>query len=144
MKEMQGDLFQLLAPICIPTNGCLKKNGAAVMGAGVAKQAKQRFKNIDKSLGFLIDLQGNHVHLISGVPPIFSFPTKDHWRDGGDLRLVVRSAYELSELIARMMHPFKNVYLPRVGCGLGGMNWENVVKPALNGILDDTFIVVTP
>lgn len=37
--------------LCITTNGYIKKNGCAVMGAGVAKQARDRFDGLDRLLG---------------------------------------------------------------------------------------------
>lgn len=47
--------------IVIPTNGVLKANGDAVMGAGLAKQAAQRFPTLPKLLGQAIRDTGNAV-----------------------------------------------------------------------------------
>ena len=42
MIEQKIDLWEAIkdAPICITTNGTVKKNGAAVMGAGCAKETE--------------------------------------------------------------------------------------------------------
>ena len=39
--------------------------------------------------------------------------------------------------------PAGSIYLPHVGCGLGGLDWAKV-GPALAGVLDDRFIAVDP
>jgi hypothetical protein len=36
------------------------------------------------------------------------------------------------------------VVMPRVGCGLGQLDWDNQVKPLLEMYLDDRFWVVSP
>ena len=51
MKEISGDLFSLTIinfadAICITTNGVVKKTGKAVMGAGCALSAREKFKNM--------------------------------------------------------------------------------------------------
>lgn len=47
--------------IVIPTNGVLKSNGEAVMGAGLAKQAAQRFPTLPQLLGQAIRHTGNRL-----------------------------------------------------------------------------------
>lgn len=47
--------------IGIPTNGYVSRNGAGVMGAGLAKQAKDRFPGIEYDLGKLLKTEGNQV-----------------------------------------------------------------------------------
>lgn len=52
MKEAQGDLWTLPAEFrCITTNGIWSKNtGEAVMGAGVALDAKRRYPDLPRRL----------------------------------------------------------------------------------------------
>ena len=64
----------------------------AVMGRGVALQAKSRFPGIEHALGKLIREYGNHVGVIprlAGWPPVaaISFPVKHHWRQAARSRL---------------------------------------------------------
>lgn len=129
--------------VCITTNGIVKRDGKAVMGAGIAKQANDLY--------FLDEELANHLLSSGNVPHIFakkgrnnchliSFPTKYNWRDNSDLNLIARSAQLLVELVTR-----RNItacYLTPPGCGCGKLDWETQVKPVLEPILDDRFVIV--
>lgn len=66
MVEKQGDLWtQSVDAICITTNGFVRGNGMAVMGAGLAKQAAQRYPGIEFTLGYQIHQGGNHVYVLT-------------------------------------------------------------------------------
>jgi hypothetical protein len=67
MQVIRKDIFSLedFDAICITTNGFVKRSGAAVMGAGVAKQAKKRWPYIDYQVGENIDLFGNVPFLLT-------------------------------------------------------------------------------
>lgn len=137
--------------ICITTNGVVKRNFAAVMGAGVAKQCAELFPSVPLMLGSLIASAGNTVHYL-GVHSmvnkygntvnycIFSFPTKNHWRSKSDIRLIKKSAYEM--VVEANNRALKKIYLPKVGCLNGGLDWDAEVYPAIKDILDDRFIAI--
>lgn len=91
MREKRGSIWKYLeepnTAICITTNASVTKSGEAVMGAGVARQAKERFPEIPKRLGLFLTMnaerfgvenetQWNIPYLIWHEPMIFSFPTK--------------------------------------------------------------------
>ena len=66
MEVIEGDLFeQDCNAICIPTNGALDKAQNAVMGAGVAKQAKARWPFLPSQIGNYIKAFGNNVWCIT-------------------------------------------------------------------------------
>ncbi len=166
MKEAVADLFSFIGKadaICITTNGSTKMNGAAVMGRGCAKEAKERFKGIDHILGSSLRKNGNSVQVLmkSENTAIVSFPVKpgdvrSHyqvnkcsiraegyyitpgWSMKADQRIIEHSAKELKELADK--NNWQTVVLPRPGCGNGRFKWEDV-KPLLKD-LDDRFIVV--
>jgi hypothetical protein len=71
MREITGNLFDQTNAdaICIPTNGYVKKNGYAVMGAGVALDACKRWPGIDDSLGILLYNMGNRPFLLTSSHP---------------------------------------------------------------------------
>ena len=148
MREITGDIWVLNAAphyryVAVPTNGVVKADGCLVMGAGVAKQARDRFRgvrdcgipSIDTYLGEKVSKHGNRVFLYDGSPDdpsnsdfrCFSFPTKHHWRDPSDLDLIIESWCSLAQHACSMGI---EVYMPRPGCGLGGLQWEEV-KAAL-------------
>ena len=144
MKEVHGDLWDAKADIIvITTNGATRKDGAAVMGRGVALQAKNRYSGIEHILGELIRQNGNHVIMITGnIPKIISFPVKHHWREKADLKLISQSAIELALLVDRLsgVAGLHTVALPRPGCGNGRLRWEDV-RSIIRPILDDRFTV---
>lgn len=148
MKEIKGNIFEVEADaICCPTNGIVKQNGELVMGAGLAKQFAERYLWLPKRLGREVSEQGNvvavcQVDTTTGEPDVVSFPTKHHWKFPSDLDLIKKSAKALVQWTDHF--GWKKVVLPRVGCGLGQLDWETQVKPVLEEILDDRFYVITP
>lgn len=151
MREVIGNIWEVEGDwLIIPTNGSVKKDGTAVMGRGLALQAKQRFPGIEKSLGKGLSNAGNVLHVIRKTekePVLLSFPVKYDWKDEADLDLIRESArelrrYWLGTVIGTGNRPAK-VLLPRVGCGNGRRKWGEV-KPILEEELpDDSFVVVS-
>jgi len=149
MLEIRGDIFELQADaIGITTNGIVRKNGNAIMGAGVAKAANDRYPGIDQRLGKYLRQYGNRVfilHRASTSPwedeprELFSFPTKEHWRHPSSLELIERSAKQLVDLADK--RDWQQVILPQPGCGLGGLDWQQQVRPLLAEIWDQRFII---
>lgn len=147
MKEINGNLFDYPV-IVIPTNGIVKSNGKLVMGAGVALEARNKFKDIDKYFGKQVQLFGNIVHyneyhlhsnIIEIATIVFSFPTKHHYNNNSDLNLIENSTKQLISKVNILK--LKEIYLPKVGCGKGNLDWSQV-KSLLDKYLDDRFILV--
>jgi O-acetyl-ADP-ribose deacetylase (regulator of RNase III) len=139
VMEINADLWETEADArCVTTNGVVKSGGRLVMGAGVAKQARDRYPGIDKRLGDLVKLFGNTPHYLPDIG-VMSFPTKHNWRDESDPALIAASA-KAAVLLANA-HGLKRIVLTRPGCGLGRLDWREV-RELLLPILDDRFIVV--
>ena|ERR1700677_2040567 len=145
MKEAELDVFEHLKSfdgLCIPSNGDVTNRGEAVMGRGVALLAKLRWPSIPKQLGSRIRSFGHQACLIAryeGIP-IFSFPTKMHWRDRmSDIDLIVHSARRLVELADE--ERLKAVACPFPGIGAGGLDPEEV-RAKIAPILGDNFVVL--
>ena len=140
MREVEGNLWDYPADWrVIPTNGFVKRNGAAVMGRGLALQATERFPGLAYVLGKELLEQGNHVHLLPEFS-LVTFPVKHNWWEDASLELIERSVKELKLLF--VTGDMLSVSLPRVGCGNGRLSWDDV-KPLLVG-LDYRFTVVYP
>lgn len=144
MLEITGNIFDSNSwshkhmtteiALCITTNGVVKANGQAVMGAGVARAFALAYPQLPKILGQKLARSGNQVHylLTDGDVHIMSFPTKHHWRDSSDLSLIKNSARTLAELA--VIKPDCTFVLTRPGCGLGGLSWpmvRDVISPTL-------------
>lgn len=141
MIEVEDDLWNyhdIGFPVVITTNGIVRGE-SNVMGRGVALQAAQRFPSLPRQLGRTILATGNHVYWFQEFR-LLTFPTKHDWHDKSDLTLIERSAYELKRMADRIRE--KMIFLPRPGTGSGGLLWSVEVKPVIEPILDDRFVIV--
>jgi len=147
MHILRADLFSetiLLHAnaIAITTNSILRADGKAVMGAGVARAAAQKWPDLPVLLATELRTRGNHVALLKTIAStptplhLLSFPTKHHWKDDSDPALIVRSAVELAAWADD--HGWRRVYMPPAGCSNGRLKWAEV-EPILSPILDDRF-----
>lgn len=128
--------------VCCPVNSVVNAHGSLVMGAGLARAMWDRFPRLPAVFGIMFEGQGPGVYLTSitnktaRLYSVVSFPTKHHWRDPSDLELVRRSAAALMK-----SDGFDRCFVPKVGCGLGGLDWEFQVKPMLMEALDGRFLI---
>ena len=134
------------------SNGIIRKGGLAVMGAGIAKYARDNLAGIDAVLGSMLTKYGNHAYFLGSftdmhrqikslAPSIFvvSMPTKNDWRDPSDINLIKQSAHELMALADR--NNLRKLYLPAPGCSNGRLDYISDVRSAISGILDNRFTV---
>lgn len=149
--EIFGDIWdyyqQPNTVILITTNGDVTKAGKAVMGRGVALQAKTRIPKIDKTLGRFIKWYGNRVLWLEAnevtYSGMMSFPVKHHWREKADLELIKKSALDLKELAEKDY--LRDFILPRPGCSNGGRSWILEVAPLLRSLdLPENILVISP
>lgn len=144
MIEATGNIWTVEADAtCVTTNGIVKRNGEAVMGAGIALQAKNRYPNLPMQLAKRLLLFGNHVFIITQPDGrnIATFPTKHDWKLDSSLTLIENSCEELVELVNK--RGWSKVVLTRPGCANGKLSWSDV-KPILEKHFDDRFVVITP
>lgn len=145
MIEATGNLWTYPADVrVITTNGFVKVNGEAVMGAGCAKEAAKRWPELPKLLAKHIKEAGNTVYQFpasSGILNLVAFPVKHNWWEPADPALIEKSCQELVALAGMYDHSTIFV-IPRPGCGNGRLRWEDV-KPILERYLDDRFHVIT-
>lgn len=138
LREEHGDLWARHAAgfwVGVTTNGVTRRDGACVMGRGVAKEAATRFPGLPYALGAMLRRDGNHVCFFP-VYRMITFPVKHHWREPADLQLIEQSARELVSDLTLVFRGAKPVYLVRPGCGNGGLDWPTVravLAPILGG-----------
>lgn len=154
MLKEYGNLWELADEGCnalvITTNGFVRKDGQAVMGRGIAKEAADRFPELPKELGTLLRNHGNQCYPLWGYTAytIVTFPVKPvwgpngvpGWRANAELPIIKQSAEELVALADK--YEWTDILLPRPGAGYGHLKWEDV-EPMLSNILDNRFTVVT-
>jgi hypothetical protein len=143
MQEVLNDIWKLHKLgfwIVIPTNGFIRNDGTCVMGRGLALQASIKFPNMPKELGNMLQQYGN---LIFAFPEyrLFTFPVKYNWWEKADLDLIKKSCKGLVTITHYNWSNIpKPVYIPRVGCGNGKLNY-NDVKPILEENLNNDFTI---
>jgi O-acetyl-ADP-ribose deacetylase (regulator of RNase III)/uncharacterized protein YwgA len=129
-----GDLFAQSSEALVNTVNCV-----GVMGKGVALEFKKRWPSNYVDYKRLCDRKqlrpGRvYVHEVGdmfgshGPRFIINFPTKDHWRSKSKLEFVEAGLDALSEALQK--YKISSVALPPLGCGNGGLSWEDV-KPLI-------------
>lgn len=154
-KEYNGNIFILpkndSQDAClVTTNGIVRNDGKAVMGAGIAKYCRDTFHGVDRLLGTLLKEHGNHVYDLGlcFIPEnratfrLFSFPTKQDWKEDSKPELIRQSCKEMMEQADR--HGIDTVYMPCPGCSNGKLDYWHDVRPILEEELDDRFIICIP
>jgi hypothetical protein len=150
--------YEYTSTIGIPTNGYIAKNGSGVMGRGLALQAKNRYKGIERNLGDLIKTQGNVVGYIWKNPNILAIPVKpshlliETTEDFKQVLPRVRNLYDIGfvvpgfhcrasiDIIERSLqqlilfiteHNISSVHIPMLGCGNGDLSPSKDFAPLL-------------
>lgn len=127
----KGDIFDdfdSLDYVGITTNSILNKQGGLIMGAGIAKTAKQRNKCLPSLFGCQIKAKevegGFYGVLVQGK--YFAFQTKRHWKDKSDIQDVIRSINILKRGAEK--YPDKMFGLPFPAINNGGLGWKDVIS----------------
>jgi hypothetical protein len=146
MLEATGDIWLLARHevICITTNGDVKGDGSCIMGRGTALRAKQRYPLLPYEIGQALMAAGEFptvtYHTLRGYRVLVTFPVKYHWYETANLELIENSTRLLRKTADRLK--WKHIFVPRPGCGNGGLVWEEVL-PILLPYFDDRFTLVT-
>lgn len=139
MREIEGDAWQIPCDVlCITTNGTVREDGRNIMGGGIARQAVETYPGIDLEYGNMIRHHGHHCFLIRDL---VMFPTKDTIQTPATIKRILESIYDV-KLLADV-YRWRDILLPRPGSGLGGLSWHMQVRPAIERVLDDRFIIVS-
>lgn len=126
--------------ICITTNGYVRKDGACVMGAGIAKQFKDIIPELPYKLGSYIEEYGNRCFILckwNGVQ-LASFVTKHRFDQKSDIQLIKKSCKQMMKIADK--YGYKNIALPKPGCSNGKLRWSEV-RDVIEPLLDDRFII---
>jgi len=148
MKEIKGNILDYINrvdAVCVTTNSVIKRDGTAVMGAGVAKSFALKYPMLPKALADNIKTYGNVTNYlptpVTQKAQILSLPTKAHWKNNSDIKLIEQSLKRLVEITDK--ENYKYVLLVRPGCSNGGLNWETDVKPLCKKLLNDRFYIIS-
>lgn len=142
------DYQTAITPIVIPTNIGWDRNRYNVMGAGLAKQAAEEYRWLPKWYGGICSKYKDKTSVMMHPEiPLILFPVKPlnkikpwlSWQYSANLELIEKSCTQLASIPRRV----SRIYLPLVGCGNGGLEFEEVY-PLLNKYLNnpDRFTLV--
>ena len=120
----QGDIFNI-PNIFNYAHGC---NCAGAMGKGIALQFRERFPQMYKEYKQLCQTGNFKVGSVFLYKTdngwIFNLGTQESWKTKAQLQDIKKSIETMFSL-ARQNHISK-IALPKIGAGLGGLNWEEV------------------
>ena len=117
-------------------------NCVGVMGKGLALQFKQTFpenfqlykaaceqKRVVPGQMFVVDLDGAERPWF-----VVNFPTKRHWRSRSRLGDIDSGLTALVQESVRQ--EWQSIAIPPLGCGLGGLDWDDV-RPLIEDRFSD-------
>jgi O-acetyl-ADP-ribose deacetylase (regulator of RNase III) len=149
IKVTKGNLLKAPAEALVNT-----VNTVGVMGKGVALQFRQAYPEMyrayekacdakDVRLGQVqvFDLGG----LVGGPRWIINFPTKGHWKAKSRLEDIKSGLADLTATVERL--GIRSVALPPLGCGNGGLDWDDVlprIQEAFRGLPEVQVLVFPP
>lgn len=124
-----GNLLESTAECLINTVNC-----EGYMGKGIAYQFKLRFPENNKDyvrackIG---ELKVGKLHyFLEDGKVIINFPTKDKWRNQSKIEYIDDGLNELIKLLPNLN--VKNIAIPPLGCGNGGLDWNEVKSLIMN------------
>lgn len=124
-------------------------NCQGVMGYGVAKAIKEKWPEVYqlfKSSPTGKSMLGN-IRLVkpSGYPnlSIYNCYTQEYYGRDAKVYADLNSVSKSLQMIFEMAHISGSIiHLPKIGCGLGGLDWEREVKPIITRLSDAYDVLV--
>lgn len=129
IEYSNGSIFDADVEVLINPVNCV-----GVMGAGLAKEFKVRYP-LQYSEYARVCKKG---YVMVGVPlwipdsgqTIIHLPTKHHWKDQSTLEGITKGISNLVKMTR--FNEFESIAIPALGCGLGGLNWSDVLPIMLS------------
>jgi O-acetyl-ADP-ribose deacetylase (regulator of RNase III) len=126
--EVQGDILQSELQVIINPVNCV-----GAMGRGLAKQVKDKYPGVYReyvNVCKYIGLKPGEAHCrpLTETQWVFNVPTKRHWRDKSKIDDVEKGLIGIVDNMRKL--GFTTVAVPALGCGEGGLEYEEV-KPLI-------------
>lgn len=119
----KGNIFNSSCEFLVNPVNCV-----GVMGKGLALEFKNKYPLNFEIYKKACDNASFNIGNLLIVPVdnkfIVNFPTKKHWRNKSDLEFIKIGLEELK--VAIKDFNIKSIALPKLGCGLGGLDWNEV------------------
>lgn len=148
IESQQGDILHADAEALVNTVNCV-----GIMGRGIALQFRKAFpenykvykaacdrKEVQPGKMLVFDLNRlQHPRFI------INFPTKRHWKNNSRIEDIQAGLAALVEDVRRLK--VHSIAIPPLGCGLGGLNWDEVrplIEHAFHDLPDVRVLVYEP
>ncbi len=148
IEYQQGDILQAEAEALVNTVNCV-----GIMGRGVALQFRKEFpenykvykiacdrKEVQPGRMLIYDLNQFELPRF-----IINFPTKRHWKNKSRIEDIQAGLIALVEDVRRLK--IQSIAIPPLGCGLGGLNWNEVsplIEQAFHALPEVRVLVYAP
>ena len=114
-------------------------NTVGVMGKGLAKEFKilypEMFNSYQKYCENKQFTIGKLQIFKTSNKWILNFPTKENWRNSSKIEYIEKGLQKFIEQY--QVQGIKSISFPMLGCGNGGLDWDNIVKPLMEKYLSN-------
>jgi O-acetyl-ADP-ribose deacetylase (regulator of RNase III) len=123
----QGDILKADAEALVNTVNCV-----GIMGRGIALQFRKAFPANFKAYKAACDAEQVQLgkmfiydlNRLYNPRFIINFPTKRHWKEKSRIADIKSGLADLINVVKQRQ--IYSIAIPPLGCGLGGLNWEEV------------------
>lgn len=140
IQYIKGNLFTSNSKVIVNT-----VNTVGVMGKGIAADFKKYYPEMFQQYKVLCDNGtfdiGNLFLYKTSNKWVLNFPTKKHWRGKSTLEYIETGLKKLVMDSSKLQ--ITDIAMPKLGCGNGGLEWENEVKPLIEKYLEKSPINVS-
>lgn len=137
---VQGDTFQSDAKVLVNP-----VNVTGVMGKGLALEFKKRYPDMFKEYEIMCkngQFKIGDLWLYKESDKwILNFPTKQHWREKSTIEIVRAGLQKFIETYES--EGIRSIAFPKLGSGLGGLDWEKQVRPLMEQYLHPLSIEIS-
>lgn len=128
----QGDLFQSNAKVLVNP-----VNVMGVMGKGLALEFKKRYPAMFEEYRTLCEngqFKIGDLWLYKASDKwVLNFPTKQHWREPSTVEIIQAGLKKF--IVTYEEDGITSIAFPKLGSGLGGLDWEKQVRPIMEQYL---------
>ena len=140
IQYIEGDIFSSPAQVIVNT-----VNTVGVMGKGVALSFKKRYPDMFQHYKSICEKRLLTIgKLMLYYEPdywVLLFPTKENWRNPSKLEYIEKGLMKFVNTYAEKS--ITSIAFPRLGCGNGGLDWEDVrplMEKYLNPLPIDVYV----
>jgi O-acetyl-ADP-ribose deacetylase (regulator of RNase III) len=144
----QGDILNANTEALVNTVNCV-----GIMGRGIALQFRKAFPENFKAYEVACKVQSVQpgkmfvydLNRLYNPRFIINFPTKRHWKSKSRIEDIQSGLVDLIKIVQQQQ--IRSISIPPLGCGLGGLNWEEVrplIVEAFQSVPEITVLLFEP